>query len=112
MTSVNLPSDDVMSPPRLGESADKVRLGVSRGRDTLPPMRHSDLRALLDGEFGAAYAASVAKDHCLTTLGSRTVEQALADGIPPKQIWYAVCEDFSVPSARRFGVEKHSRPGG
>ncbi len=71
-------------------------------------MRHSDLRILLAEEFGAAYAASLAMDHCLSSLGSRTVEQALADGIPPKRVWYAVCEDFSVPEQRRFGVEKRS----
>ena len=72
-------------------------------------MRHSDLRALLEGEFGGAYAATVAMDHCLSGLGSRTVEQALADGIPPKRIWYAVCEDFSVPPERHHGVDKAPR---
>ncbi|MEI2732514.1 MAG: DUF3046 domain-containing protein [Dermatophilaceae bacterium] len=72
-------------------------------------MRHSDLRRLLDEEFGPAYAASLARDHTLTALGSRTVERALSDGIPPRQVWLAVCEDFQVPPDRRHGLERRPR---
>lgn len=72
-------------------------------------MRHSDLRRRLDEEFGAAYAASLARDHALTALRSRTVEQALSDGIPPRQVWLAVCEDFHVPPELWHGREPRSR---
>ncbi len=52
-------------------------------------------------QFGEAYADSVAKDHVLSTLGSRTVNQALADGEDVKVVWRAVCESFRVPERRR-----------
>ena len=52
-------------------------------------------------QFGDAYADSVAKDYVLGNLGSRTVQQALADGTDAKAIWQAVCETFNVPESRR-----------
>jgi hypothetical protein len=51
----------------------------------------------METQFGAAYAASVAHDQALSPLGSRTVEQALADGEDPKRVWRAVCEVFDCP---------------
>ena len=53
------------------------------------------------GQFGDTYAASVAKDHVLTDLGGRTVDQALAAGVEPKEIWRAVCEAFEIPEGSR-----------
>ena len=52
-------------------------------------------------QFGEAYADSVAKDHVLAGLGSRTVNQALADGEDVKAVWRAVCEAFRVPERLR-----------
>jgi hypothetical protein len=53
------------------------------------------------GQFGDAYAASVAKDYVLAGLGGRTVDQALAAGVEPKLIWQAVCEAFEIPEEAR-----------
>ncbi len=69
-------------------------------------MRHSQFWTLLREEFGEAYAASLARDHTFAALGDRTAEQALADGIPPRDVWSAVCADFDVPPARRFGRDR------
>ena len=52
-------------------------------------------------QFGDAYAASVAKDYVLASLGSRTADQALAEGIAPKAVWRAVCEAFEIPERSR-----------
>ncbi len=52
-------------------------------------------------QFGDAYAASVAKDYVLSGLGGLTVDQALAEGIAPKTVWYAVCEAFEIPEKAR-----------
>jgi len=52
-------------------------------------------------QFGEAYATSVAKDYVLAGLGSRTVDQALAEGIEPKAVWRAVCEAFEIPERAR-----------
>jgi hypothetical protein len=52
-------------------------------------------------QFGDAYAESVAKDQVLAPLGSRTVNQALADGEDAKKVWRAVVETFDVPERLR-----------
>jgi len=52
-------------------------------------------------QFGEAYADSVAKDHVLSELGSRTVNQALVDGEDVRVIWRAVCEAFRIQERRR-----------
>ena len=60
------------------------------------------------GQFGEAYAASVAKDYVLADLGGATVDQALAAGKEPKNVWLAVCEAFEIPEEARCG---HHGPG-
>jgi len=52
-------------------------------------------------QFGDVYAQSVAQDYVLADLGSRTVNQALADGEDVKVVWKAVCEAFRVPDRLR-----------
>ena len=52
-------------------------------------------------QFGDVYAESVAKDQVLAALGSRTVNQALADGEDAKTVWRAVAETFDVPERLR-----------
>lgn len=52
-------------------------------------------------EFGPGRAAVLAQDHVLSGLGGKTVDQALAAGIPAKQIWREVCEAFDIPAERR-----------
>jgi hypothetical protein len=52
-------------------------------------------------QFGDTYAESVAKDQVLPGLGSRTVNQALADGEDAKTVWRAVCDAFDVPERLR-----------
>ncbi len=64
-------------------------------------MRLTYFRELMEGEFGAARAASVSHDHVFSQLGDRTVEQALEFGYDPREIWAAVCEVYDVPPARR-----------
>jgi Protein of unknown function (DUF3046) len=53
------------------------------------------------GQFGDAYAESVAKDYVLSNLGGRSVNKALADGEDAKVVWRAVCETFNVPESLR-----------
>jgi Protein of unknown function (DUF3046) len=56
---------------------------------------------LMRDQFGEAYAQSVAKDYVFGSLGGRTVERALADGVEAKVVWRAVCDTFNVPENRR-----------
>ena len=51
--------------------------------------------------FGEAYADSIARDVAVTRLGSRTVNEALAAGVEPAEVWAAVCEAMDVPVSER-----------
>lgn len=64
-------------------------------------MRLTDFWERMVAQFGAAYADSVARDQVIAELGGRTVYQAIADGMDPKQIWRAVCVRFEVPASQR-----------
>ena len=68
-------------------------------------MRMSDFWRLMDDEFGAAYARSLARDHVLGALGNRTPLEALDSGITPRETWLALCVDMDVPVERRLGRE-------
>ena len=61
-------------------------------------MRLTEFWARMDGQLGPAYARSWAKDMALPELGSRTVEEALAQGEDAKHVWRAVCAHLETPS--------------
>jgi len=71
-------------------------------------MRMSGFWRLMDDEFGAAYAHSLARDHVLGALGNRTPLQALESGITPREAWLALCADMDVPVERWLGKELRS----
>jgi Protein of unknown function (DUF3046) len=72
-----------------------------RQSGSLTRVRLTEFWTKMRAQFGEAYADSVARDHALPTLGSRTVNQALADGEDAKTVWRAVCEAFHIPERRR-----------
>ena len=43
-------------------------------------------------------------DLSLSGVGYRTAAQALSDGVPPRDVWLALCIEADVPEARRHGV--------
>jgi hypothetical protein len=64
-------------------------------------VRLTDFWERMREQFGPAYAESLARDHVIAGLGSRTVTQALADGEDAKGVWRAVCEEFALPARDR-----------
>ncbi|WP_214465981.1 DUF3046 domain-containing protein [Microbacterium flavescens] len=66
-------------------------------------MRRSEFERAVRDEFGAQ-GSSLIVDLVLSGVGSRTAAQALADGVPPREIWLALCEETDVPEERRYGV--------
>ncbi|GAA5149349.1 DUF3046 domain-containing protein [Microbacterium pseudoresistens] len=66
-------------------------------------MRRSEFLRAVDAEFGAR-ASSLLNDLVLSGLGGRSSSRALDDGVPPRDIWLALCEETDVPAARRYGV--------
>lgn len=66
-------------------------------------MRRSEFERAVRDEFGARGSSLVA-DLVLSALGSRTAAEALAVGMPPKEIWLALCAETDVPLERRHGA--------
>ena len=64
-------------------------------------MRLTDFWGRMERRFGRAYAASYAADQVLSSLGGRTVQQALDDGDEVKLVWRAVCDATSVEASDR-----------
>lgn len=66
-------------------------------------MRRSEFLRAVDSEFDAR-ASSLVNDLVLTDIGGRTAVEALADGVPPRDIWLALCAEMDVPESRRHGA--------
>jgi hypothetical protein len=64
-------------------------------------MRLTDFWGRMERRFGRAYAASYAADQVLSSLGGRTVQQALDDGDDVKAVWRAVCDATTVQASDR-----------
>lgn len=66
-------------------------------------MRRSEfLRAVAD-EFGARGPALLS-DLVLADVGNRTASAAIDAGVPPRDVWLALCAETDVPLNRRHGA--------
>lgn len=70
-------------------------------RPTLDGVRLTHFRRLMDDEFGAVRAGSIARDHVFSSLDGHTVDEALEAGEEPRDVWRVVCAEFDVPADRR-----------
>lgn len=64
-------------------------------------MRHTEFWDRMDQALGAAYARSWASLYVIADLDGRTAEQALAAGVPPKEVWRAVWAALELPARER-----------
>lgn len=69
--------------------------------DNLAGMRHTEFWARMERVLGAAYVRTWAEQQVLGDLGNRTVEEALAAGEPPKEVWRAVWKRLELPASER-----------
>ena len=69
------------------------KLSVSLPFSRFLLMRITELRRRLTEHFGADWAPSYAKDFVMAELGGQTVDQALAMGMEPADIWRAVVKN-------------------
>ena len=65
-------------------------------------MKHSEFWQVLEETFGAGYGRSVAEDLVLSAVGGRTAARALQDGVPPRVVWDAVCDEMDLDEATRW----------
>lgn len=66
-------------------------------------MRRSEFHRAVSDEFGAR-AGALTADLVLAQLSDRTAAQALEDGVPPRDVWLALCSETDVPAERRYGA--------
>ncbi|MFJ6654447.1 DUF3046 domain-containing protein [Microbacterium sp. NPDC091313] len=66
-------------------------------------MRRSEFDRAVADEFGAR-GPSLLTDLVLSAVGGRTPADALRDGVEPRDVWLALCEETDVPAERRYGV--------
>ena len=68
-------------------------------------MRLSEFRAAAAEAFGDVYAPSLCKQLALTRLESLTANEALERGIPPRDVWHALCDQMDVDPVLRAGAD-------
>jgi hypothetical protein len=66
-------------------------------------VRRSEFDRAVDAEFGAR-GGSLVSDLVLAAVGGRTPAEALRAGVPPREVWEALCAETDVPPSRRYGV--------
>jgi hypothetical protein len=71
-------------------------------------VRESQFWELVDGEFGPQ-GRTLVREHVLFQLGNRTAAQAVAEGEPVREVWFALCDALDVPLDRRWGQEEPPR---
>ena len=67
-------------------------------------MRLSEFRRALAQEFGESYGRVLTHDLVLTPLGGRSADEALAGGVPARDVWLALCAETDVPPHRWYGA--------
>ncbi|NYJ75214.1 MULTISPECIES: DUF3046 domain-containing protein [Allobranchiibius] len=66
-------------------------------------MRLSEFWRLMDDEFGSGYSRVLARSHAIHALQDRSADEALEDGVGPREVWRALCVDLEVPPERWLG---------
>jgi hypothetical protein len=64
-------------------------------------MKETELWARLQQHLGAGYYRVWAAEHNLADLGGRTVVEAIAAGVPSKDIWRAAWSALELPARER-----------
>jgi len=64
-------------------------------------MRHTEFWRRMDHALGERYARTWARTTVMADLEGRTAEEALAAGVPPKQVWAAVWRTLELPETQR-----------
>ena len=71
-------------------------------------MKHSEFWKAVETVHGSAYGRSLAQALVVTGLGAPCVE-ALAAGVPPREVWHALCDETRVGEADRWVFREGGR---
>ncbi len=64
-------------------------------------VRHTEFWSRMEEALGDSYYRSWAGSYVMSELGGRTADEALAAGVPPKQVWAAVWKALDLPARDR-----------
>lgn len=64
-------------------------------------MKHSEFWKAIETVHGSAYGRSLAQDLVVPGLRATCVE-ALDAGVPPREVWHALCDETQVADADRW----------
>jgi hypothetical protein len=64
----------------------------------------SEFFLAVDDEFGEVQGRSLLRDFVIDGLDHRTASEALAEGVAPRAVWFALCQAMQVPEARWHGA--------
>jgi len=67
-------------------------------------MKLTEFRRAVAQEFGPGFGAVLTRDTVLLELGNRTADEALAAGVPTREVWLALCRVQEVPPERWHGA--------
>lgn len=68
-------------------------------------MRLTEFHKLITDEFGDTRGAWIVHSHMIVALGG-TTEELIDAGTDPRDIWWALCEDFRIPPERQLGKDE------
>jgi hypothetical protein len=74
-------------------------------------MKLSEFTRAVEDEFGM-FGRVLLRDTVLLELGGRTADEALAAGIPARDVWVALCRVQEVPPERWYGAGRPAPPRG
>ncbi|MEY4458022.1 MAG: hypothetical protein RIS25_615 [Actinomycetota bacterium] len=66
-------------------------------------MKHSEFTRAVETEFGADYGRALVRDVVLSEFDCPGAE-ALTRGVPPREVWRALCGAMDVPEHRVHGA--------
>lgn len=64
-------------------------------------MRHNEFWSRMEEVLGPVQCRLWAESTVMSALGGRTAVRALADGMPPREVWAAVGEALDLPAKKR-----------
>ena len=87
---------------------DRVHCAASCGDDggcQTGAVRLSEFWRLMDDEFGSGYSRVLARSHAIHAMHDRSADEALEEGVEPREVWRALCADLEVPPDRWLGQD-------
>ncbi len=68
-------------------------------------MRLREFWQLVDEVLGSAHGRALTRDLVLLALANRTAVQALDEGVEPREVWHALCDELDIPEPDRWGKD-------